>query len=89
MSLAENLSFSFPRRVLKPAQLLQGLREHWRNPIQASVEMNAWFDESPRYPLQIAAALRQTPRFAVNLSKEVRRVYYADYQVTNVPFVYE
>ena len=39
MSFAENLSFSFPRRLLKPTVLARSFREHWRNPIQASVEM--------------------------------------------------
>ena len=72
MSFAENLSFSFPRRILRPAAFVRTLREHWRNPIQASVEMNAWFNESPRTMLQLGSALRQVPRFARHFGKEIR-----------------
>jgi len=73
MSFAENLSFSLPRRLLKPAALMRAMREHWRNPIQASVEMNAWFDESPRPLLQFGSAFLRIPEFARFLGQEIRR----------------
>lgn len=73
MSCAENLSFSFPRRLLKPAALVRAFREHWRNPIQASVEMNAWFDEFPRSLLQFGSALLRIPEFARFFGQEIRR----------------
>jgi hypothetical protein len=73
MSLAENLSFSFPRRLLKPAALMRAFREHWRNPIQASVEMNAWFNESPRSLLQFGSAFLKIPEFARFFGQEIRR----------------
>jgi hypothetical protein len=40
---------------------LEELRGHWRNPIQASVEVNAPFNNLPRLPIQFAAALRRAP----------------------------
>jgi hypothetical protein len=73
MSLAENFSFSLPRRLLKPAALARSFREHWRNPIQASVEMNASFNDSPRGLLQVGSAFLQISRLVTNLGKEVRR----------------
>ena len=73
MSFSENLSFSFPRRLVKPSALANSLKEHWRNPIQASVEMKAWFDNSPRRLLQFAAACSRIPDFARNFGGEIRR----------------
>lgn len=73
MSHAQRLSLSFPRRLLKPAALLSALREHWRNPIQASVEMNAWFNNSPRGLLQLSSVFLHIPRFVRNFGQEVRR----------------
>ena len=73
MSFAENLSFSLPRRLLKPAALFRTMREHWRNPIQASVEMNAWFNESPRPLLQFGSAFLRIPEFARFFGQEIRR----------------
>jgi hypothetical protein len=58
MSSAQHLSLS----LLQPAALARAVREHWRNPIQASVEMNAWFNESPRGPLQFGSALKRIPQ---------------------------
>jgi hypothetical protein len=74
MSFAENLSFSFPRRLGNPVALARALGEHWRNPIQASVEMNAWFSRSPRAVLQVGSALRRVPQFARNFGGEIRSV---------------
>jgi hypothetical protein len=73
MSFAENLSFSLPRRLLNPRALVRALRDHWRNPVQASVEMNAWFNDTPRLPLQFGSAVKHIPRFAKYFGKEIRR----------------
>jgi len=73
MSHAEDLSFSLPRRLRQPKQLLHALQEHWRNPVQASVEMDAWFGESPRSILQVGSAISRLPQFAQHLGKEIRR----------------
>lgn len=72
MSFAENLSFSLPRKLLKPAALAQSFREHWRNPIQASVEMNAWFNESPRALLQFGSVFLRIPEFLKYFGREIR-----------------
>ncbi len=63
MSHAEPLSFSLRRGLFKPAALVNALREHWRNPLQASVEAGAWFDDRPRSPVQIRAAISNLPGF--------------------------
>ena len=47
-----------------PAQALRAIRLRWPSPIQASVELGAPFNEMPRLPLQIAAALRRATLFA-------------------------
>jgi hypothetical protein len=73
MSSAENFSFSVPRRLLKPAALARSFREHWRNPIQASVEMDAWFNESPRAIFQFSSVFLRIPEFARYFGKEIRR----------------
>jgi len=72
INFAENLSFSLPRRVLNPRAVVRAVREHWRNPVQASVEMNAWFSEAPRLPLQFGSAVKHIPRFAKYFRKEVQ-----------------
>jgi hypothetical protein len=73
MSHAETLSFSLPRRLSKPSALLSALREHWRNPIQASVEMNASFSNTPRKVLQLGAAISRLPKFASALIPEINK----------------
>jgi hypothetical protein len=73
MSHAENLSFSLSRRLLRPSSLHEALKEHWRNPIQASVEMNSWFSNAPRGPLQFAAAFLRVPDLARHFGREIRR----------------
>ena len=73
MSFAENLSFSMPRRLLKPASLVRSLGEHWRNPIQASVEMNASFSDAPRGILQFGSLLLRFPDFIKYFGREIRR----------------
>lgn len=73
MSRVENLSFSFPRSLRKPSALYQALKEHWRNPVQASVELNSWFSNAPRRPLQFAAAFLRVPDFVRHFGREIRR----------------
>jgi hypothetical protein len=73
MSFADSLSFSVPRRLLQPTALLQAVREHWRNPIQASVEMNAPVDGMPRALLQFASMFLRLPDFARYFGREVER----------------
>jgi len=73
MSQTANLSFSFPRRLRRPTALYQALREHWRNPVQASIEMNAPFNNVPRVPVQLAAAFRRVPDFFRHFGREIRR----------------
>jgi hypothetical protein len=73
MSFAETLSFSVPRRLLNPAALARSFREHWRNPIQASVEMDAWFNESPRALLQFGSVFLRIPQFVKYFGREMRR----------------
>ena len=73
MSFAQNLSFSFPRRLLKPAALARSFREHWRNPIQASVEMNASFSKTPRGLLQFISLFLRFPDFVKYFGREIRR----------------
>lgn len=73
MSHAENLSFSIPRRLLNPTALFEAFREHHRNPIQASVEMNAWFSDTPRSLLQVGSAFLRIPEFARFFGREIRR----------------
>ncbi|HEU5236518.1 MAG TPA: nucleotidyltransferase family protein, partial [Pyrinomonadaceae bacterium] len=65
--------FSLSRRLLNPTALAGALREHWRNPIQASVEMNAWFNESPRSLLQLGSAFLRIPEFTRFFGQEIRR----------------
>lgn len=73
MSYAEKLTFSLPRNILKPSALARSFGEHWRNPIQASVEMNAWFNKSPRGLLQFGSAFLRIPEFTKNFGREIRR----------------
>lgn len=72
MSFAENLSFSLPRRLLKPAALARSFREHWRNPIQASVEMNASFSGAPRGLLQFGSLFLRLPDFVKSFGREIQ-----------------
>jgi hypothetical protein len=61
MSHADTASSAVKTNALRPSRLLGKLKEHWRNPIQASVELSAAFDERPRAPLQLAAGLKRVP----------------------------
>jgi hypothetical protein len=73
MSFAENFSFSLPRRLLKPSALVRSFREHWRNPIQASVEMNASFTDGPRGLFQFGSLFLRVPEFVRYFGREIRR----------------
>lgn len=73
MSFAENFSFSLPRRLLKPSALVRSFREHWRNPIQASVEMNASFTDAPRALFQFGSLFLRLPEFFRHFGHEIRR----------------
>jgi len=57
---------------LRPARLLRAVREHWRNPIQASVEMDADFDERPRGPMQFKAGFKRLPNFTRDLMRSFK-----------------
>jgi len=57
MSFAEEVSFSIKRDLGRPLALPKHIKSHWRNPVQASVEMDAWLDDRWRMPLQAAAGL--------------------------------
>lgn len=73
MSYADTLSGVIQSSLRDPSRLAGRLKQHWRNPIQASVEMNAWFNEFPRGPLQFAAAFWRVPEFARSLGRKFRR----------------
>lgn len=44
-----------------PSRLLTEMRQHWRSPIEATVELHAPFNEWPRLPFQLLAFLRRAP----------------------------
>jgi hypothetical protein len=55
-----------------PEQLLRAFRAHWRNPVQATVELNAAFNNLPRFPYQVAATLARVPDFTRQLRARLR-----------------
>ncbi|MEP6706939.1 MAG: nucleotidyltransferase family protein [Pyrinomonadaceae bacterium] len=61
MSGVEDFTFSLTRNLSHPARLIGALRDHWRNPIQATIETRGAFGRSPRMPYQIAAVLLRIP----------------------------
>jgi hypothetical protein len=73
MSFTEQFSFSLKRELRRPLALPKRIKSHWRNPVQASVEMDAWLDDRWRMPLQAAAGLARlsalAKRSAVNVLK--------------------
>ena len=48
----------------QPRGMLTGLRARWPNPVRATVEVDAAFDDRPRLPVQCRAAMRQARHFA-------------------------
>jgi hypothetical protein len=72
MSSAATLRIALPRAT-HPAKLTAALKEHWRNPIQASFELGAQFDDRPRLPLQFAAGIKRLPNLTRELTRRFRR----------------
>ena len=48
----------------RPNQWRRAISRRWPNPVQATVRMEAQFDDAPRLPLQLACILRQSVAFA-------------------------
>jgi hypothetical protein len=55
-----------------PSLALKYLRHHWPNPIEATINSRAAFNEFPRLPLQLGDCLSRTVRFAARLPKLLR-----------------
>ena len=58
-SLHGGLGAALPHVWRKEGGLWAELRSHWRNPIEASVELSEPFDARPRAPIQFRAVLRR------------------------------
>lgn len=56
-----------------PSGILQGLRDRWPNPIEATVGMRGPFNDFPRFPFQVGDCLARTLRFAVRQPKSIRQ----------------
>jgi hypothetical protein len=52
---------AFGRGGPRPTELLNRLRVHWRNPVEATCELGGAFNNWPRLPYQVAAAARRAP----------------------------
>lgn len=61
------LSTVLPLAWRHPQLLWREMAVHWQNPIEATVELERPFDDRPRLPLQLAAAVRRLPRLAREL----------------------
>ena len=72
MSYADKAALTVQAGRLRPHGLMTAWREHWRNPIQATVELSAAFDERRRAPLQLAAGLKRLPKFTRDLLRNLR-----------------
>jgi hypothetical protein len=72
MSGATKLSFSLTQGLREPQEFAEALRQHWRNPVQACVEMDAPFNRPPRRSLQIGSALSRVPAFAGEVVAQMR-----------------
>jgi hypothetical protein len=55
-----------------PAAFLEQARTRWDRPIQASLEFGVPFNQLPRFPLQIASAVRRLPDFGRAISGRMR-----------------
>jgi hypothetical protein len=53
--------------------LLQGFRDRWPNPIEATITMNGPFNELPRLPFQIGNCLYRSTAFLAQLPRRMRR----------------
>ena len=47
----------------RPMTTLRSLRNHWPNAIEATMSLNAAFDETPRWPLQVGSCFRRMHDF--------------------------
>jgi hypothetical protein len=56
----------------EPSGLLSDLRNRWPNPIEATVNMEAPFNDFPRLPFQIGDCIARTARFAMRLRRSMR-----------------
>jgi hypothetical protein len=56
---------------VSPGSLLREIPRRLPNPIEASISLNAPFNNAPRLPLQIADTLRRSLMFAVNLPEHL------------------
>jgi hypothetical protein len=56
------------RQLRRPAGILNELARHWRNPIEASIELGAPLNGLPRMPFQLAAALSRVPKLVARWS---------------------
>jgi len=72
MSYADKAALTVQAGRLRPHGLMTAWREHWRNPIQATVELSAAFNERSRAPLQLAAGLKRLPKFTRDLVRNLR-----------------
>jgi hypothetical protein len=55
-----------------PSQFLDQLRTRWDRPIQSTIELGAPFNNLPRFPLQLASAVRRFPmlgRYATTIAR--------------------
>jgi hypothetical protein len=74
-------AFAVPYRVRQPISLarpLMSARElvtRWPNPIEASVDVGAAFDDAPRLPIQLAECKQRIEAFVRrSLQERLRRV---------------
>jgi hypothetical protein len=47
----------------RPIKTLRGIRSHWPSVIEATINLNAAFDETPRWPLQLGSCFRRAHHF--------------------------
>ena len=56
----------------RPGDIWAAARARWRNPVQATVEAGAPFNELPRLPFQLIAAARRAPSLAREVAHRAR-----------------
>lgn len=56
----------------RPADLLEGLRLRWPNPIIATISVNGRLNNLPRFPYQLANCLARVTRFLISGSEELQ-----------------
>lgn len=55
-----------------PSGILNGLRNRWPNPIEATIALKREFSRSPRFPLQLGSYLARSAKFAMHLPGLIR-----------------